>query len=484
MRQYYIDSNEVLVAPGWSLFDKINARSTVKFKVVHGVVTINNGDEFKVMDGTSTIFKGVIKNIIVMEPSPGYLEYNISVVDNSAKADKLTIAESWYNEKSGDVVKDIVARLSGEGVTIGTIQDGPTLTKVISPYYTCAKLLDEIKNLTGYVWNIDSDDKLNFYERSTYSAPWDLTNDVQHVNFKHNKNMDQYTNTFYTRGGLGLTAIQPDEQPSPAIPDGATRTFTLRYPVAEKPVIEVNLNSAGWTTIASSDIGVNGLDENKKWYFSYNSQTITQDSTEVALAKVDLIRVTYTGLRRIFVKVDDPVEISNRKTIEVGTSGVYEKLVYNDNITSSEQGIEYTQGLLEVYGQIADTVTYQTNVSGLEAGMLQRINKPLYGILGDFLIESVKIMPDGSDLKYDVKCLDGASIGGWESFFKDLVDSGKDFVIGENEVIILLQTQTETNMHEGQLIIDIFEPPECDVGLKVGTFKVGGLLLNEVTLDD
>ena len=84
------------------------------------------------------------------------------------------------------------------------------------------------------------------------------------------------------------------------------------------------------------------------------------------------------------------------------------------------------------------------------------INKTLYGIADTFLIESVNISPaDSNSLNYSVTALDGASIGGWEEFFKELLKSGRDFYIQENEVLILLNNITEENSVEGSINIEI-----------------------------
>ena len=37
---------------------------------------------------------------------------------------------------------------------------------------------------------------------------------------------------------------------------------------------------------------------------------------------------------------------------------------------------------------------------------------------------------------YSVRCLDGASFGGWEQLFKTLLQGNKNIVIRENEVVV------------------------------------------------
>jgi hypothetical protein len=485
-RELFIDGTRVTILTGWNVIDSVNARSTAQFVVTDlgSLPAINNGDEIELKKGTVVYFSGIIKGVEAYEPIPGTIWYAVSTTDNSAKADKRRIAKSWTNEFAGDIARDIITeKLADEGVTAGTVQDGPLIQKAISSYLKCSELLNQIKDLTGYVWNINKDNELNFYQRSTFVAPWTLSDSVQHSNFRHHKNMDEYANTVYARGGFGETPTQYNEQPTPAVPDGLTRTFTLRYPVAEKPEIEIKINGGSWVAINPAQIGINGVDENKLWYWSHEQQTITQDTSIQPLTPEDEIRVTYVGLRKLFVKVDDSTEIAIRQAIENGTSGIYDRLVTDDSITTSAQIIEYAESQLEILAQEVDTVTFDTEVQGLEAGMILPIDKPLYGINGDFLIESVTMRPVGPDkIMYSVNALDGAAIGGWAQFFGKMISKQERFVIGESEVLIILQRFSEAQEHSSTTTIQYFEPPVCNTGVKCGTLKVGGNKLNEETI--
>lgn len=60
-----------------------------------------------------------------------------------------------------------------------------------------------------------------------------------------------------------------------------------------------------------------------------------------------------------------------------------------------------------------------------------------------FLIESVTARDDKGLTQYNIKCLDGSALGGWEQFFKSLLNENKKLVIRENEVLVLLNTTLE-----------------------------------------
>ena len=451
MREYFIDGDAVMVSPNWSIADKINARSTLRVTVISKQsATIAEGVEFQMFNDSVKIFEGIILRVKRYEDSPNYLYYDLDIVDNSALADRRVIAKSYVNQTAGYIANDIISEVLGEeGVTAGIIATGPLISKAVFNYIKCSAALDYIKKVTGYNWNIDKDKKLQFFDRSTNTAPVVLTDSTQHRNFQQESNMDSYRNVQYVRGGRGKTAAQTNEVPSPA-PDGKSRTFVLRFPVAEQPEIQVNLTGAGWTTIPVGDIGVNGIDKNKKWYWTYNSQILTQDTTQTVLVSVDAIRINYVGLRNLFIKIENPAEIA--------TNGRFEVLNTEKSINTSEQGIEFGNGLIKTYGEIKDNVSFSTEIDGLQAGQLLKIEKTLYGINDSFLIESIGIKPSGAgSIEYTVKALDGASVGGWEEFFKELLQGNRDYAINENEVLILLNLQSESVGYSGSMNIKVFE---------------------------
>ena len=456
-RTYYIAGQEVYVNSGWSISDKINTRSTLSITVIDPLsATIDEGETFQIYSDATKIFEGIILRVRRTEIFKNELSYGLDIVDNSAIADKRLIAKVYENTLAGDIVRDIITLVLGlEGVTVGSVIDGPVIKKAVFNYIKCSEALEYLKKVTGLNWNIDIDKKLYFFDRATNVSPYILSDSIQHSNFTHETNMDSYRNTQYVRGGRGKTATQTAEIPTPK-PDGKSKNFVLRFPIAEKPSIEINLNGAGWVAVSSSDIGINGLDTSKKWYYSYDSPIITQDSTQTVIEDVDQIRVTYIGLKNLFTKAESVGEITNRATKE-GNSGIYENMAVETSISTSEQAIEFGQGLLQTYGEVKDSISFKTETSGLLAGQLLTVNKPLYGINGSFLIESVNIVPLGiGTIEYSVKALDGAIIGGWEEFFKELLKGNRDYAIQENEVIILLQTQSEIEGYQGATNIYTF----------------------------
>ena len=91
-------------------------------------------------------------------------------------------------------------------------------------------------------------------------------------------------------------------------------------------------------------------------------------------------------------------------------------MINESSLRSTAQAQQYGQGIMAKYG---GPNCFATIESGLEAGQLLRVVKPLFDIDDNFLIESVDVAAYGPDeIEYQVSALDGASIGGWEQFFQ------------------------------------------------------------------
>jgi hypothetical protein len=454
MRQFKINGQTVIIDPNWNASSRLNQRTTMNMTVIdlQGLESIYEGASVEMYDDTSKLFAGIVYSVRKYEAMPNTLYYDVQAVDNSALADKRIVVGAVENEYAGEIVRTLILPiLAEEGVTEGDIQDGALISKAIFNYIKCSEALDQLKDLTGFNWKIDNDRKLNFFSRETNTSPFVLSNTIPHKSFEQNSTMGDYRNRQYVRGSQGETAVQTLEKPSPK-PDGQSQNFILRFPLAKKPFIFINS-----TQVADSDIGVNGLDTGKKWYFSYNSNTITQDHSETPLIATDVLEITYIGLRNLLLMLDNNSGIDDRRDKETGTSGIYESMSNEQTIKSTNQAVQYGQGLIQKYGEISDTINFTTTVAGLEAGQLLTVNKPLFGVNDSFLIESVNMSAwDGGSIEYQVTVLDGASIGGWEQFFKEIIRDNRDFTISEDEVIILIKNISESEKYLGEIEVILF----------------------------
>ncbi|MBC2721843.1 hypothetical protein [Desulfosporosinus sp.] len=433
MRTYTIAGNTVTIQKNsLSYNDTLNDRTTCSFVVIDPAFEVDIGMEVIVQEDADIIFAGTIDSALESGDKTNYV--SLACVDFSQLIDKRIIANSYENELAGDIVRDFITTVfAEEGITAGNVQDGPVISKAVFNYDSGNIGMNYLADTTGFNWEIDNLKRLNFFDRATFTAPFELTNtshNYQGLTVK--KSRSDYRNRQYIRAGTDTTGEIPLEKPTPA-PDGVSKTFVVRLPIAQKPRIFINS-----VEVIASDIGVNGLDTGKKYYFTYGSNAITQDNSVATLTN-QVLEVTYKGLYPLLVVADSPGQINSRKAIE-GGSGVHENIIQEQNIDTRQAALEFAQGKLEKYGIIPKIVTFNTYEKGLKAGQLLQITNTKHNLSGKFLIDSVSARNDGVLTLYSVRCLDGASIGGWEQLFKTLLQGNKKLVIRENEVVVKLIT--------------------------------------------
>lgn len=461
--------------------DVINERSMAKLQLVDvtGSLSIVDGEPIEIYDDSSNlIFSGYLlfpKKFVPIGNDAIF--YDIECSDQHQIADRWLVAKTYLNTSAQDIANDLYyTYLEPEGISIGQI-DGVSLFPTNSLYPseslfpfqstvileqatfprigTVADAMNELSEITGYQWFIDYDKKFYFTPRTFFQAPYSITDNTAILNINVRQDKSQYRNRQYIRGGLSQTDAITLEKPTP-LPDGVSRTFILRFPIAEKPNIFINS-----VQINSNDIGVNGIDTGKKYYYTYNSNTIIQDSSESVLISSDVIEVTYKGLVALAIVAENPAAIAERASIEGGT-GIYERIDVNEAISSRQEALDIANGKLTKYTKIMREITYDTYVGGLAAGQLQNINLTKYGISSnDFLIDKVQISElDGAGkLIYTIHAIDGETFGGWQKFYRELLRSDLKMSIREDELLVILNTIAESQGWNEVNTINVFTCP-------------------------
>lgn len=457
-----VDLTNYYIPQTLEIEDEINARSVARFQLVDktGALSVDDGAPIEIYDYSGNlIFSGFTIYPQIMNPiGTDAIFFNVDCIDQHCIADRYLVASSYINQTAGYIVNDLITQyLSDDGITAGTIQDGITLEKAKFPRSgTVTEALDNLAEICGFQWFIDYDKTLHFCAKSATIAPFNITDTSAILNINVRKDRSRYRNRQYLRGGQTPTDSNiVDEEPTPK-PDGTTRTFVTRFPIAEKPTIKVN-----GSTIASDQIGINGQDgtvDPLEFYWQYGSNTITQDSSKTVLTASDQIEISYIGLLPLLVVVEDSAAIASRAAIE-NVSGVYESLETMPNVNDKQQALDIANGKLNKYTKISSELSFQTYNNGLSAGQLQTITLSKYGISSaEYLIDRVVIrdLDDRGTFVYDVHAIDGEPFGGWTNLFKGLIQKESGIVIDPDEKLIVLKSISEVENWTESTIQTIF----------------------------
>ena len=437
-----------------TILDKLNSRNTASFKLIEksdiaggSLLGDDDGDTFvtdggafigigyrpdvgdavQVKDGETVIFAGTIDGIDetrIASPHPAIV-HTVECVDYNELADRRRVVEEFEAMTAGAIAEAIVTEYLG---LTCSVEAGPTVARAIFNWQTVAQALDDLAELTGFAWNIDYDQTFHFFSRETNAAPYALTSDSgNHSGLTISRERSRYRNRQTVRAGVGVS----DEQTESFTGDGTRATFTVGLPLAREPVVTLNA--------VAQTVGINGVDDATSfdWYWSQGSGSLTQRSGATVLTGADTLVVTYQGQIPLTVTVEDAAEVASR--------GIFEGFEDRPGLDDQDLASLTAGGLLRKLGRIPVTADWATRVAGLAAGQLIPITVPEHDLSGDWLIDQVRITDqDGKTLQYDVRALDGESLGGWVEFFKKMASTGRGFTIRENEVLLLLRDFSET----------------------------------------
>jgi len=388
------------------------------------------------------LFHGTIDEItkVSLEPNVGTV-YSLNCVDWNQLADRALVVEEYEDILAGNIVKDAVAdHLVGDNVTTAFVYNGPLITKIVANYITVVQLLTEIAELTGFWWNIDYDKRMHFEAMFNRVSPFVLSSvsafgveaTALSASVSARTTREQYRNHQFIRAGFDITDVQTET----FLGDGQRKTFTVGFPLALVPVVDVDG--------VVKTIGVRGVDTGYEWYWNKESNEISQDSSGTALTNVQVLKVEYQGLFPVIVEIQDSGKISERQGVE-GGSGVYQNVEDFEHLDGQTIATDKAVALLRKYGRLPTKLSFETHFSGLQAGQLLSVAIPELNLSGAWLIESMTIEDLGADrLIYKGTAVDGEHLGGWVEFFRKFSDQGGIFTARQNEVLQTINSESDT----------------------------------------
>lgn len=159
---------------------------------------------------------------------------------------RIEVPRGYFMQSCKAIILDIMSREGAEiPVSLGTISDGPVVNRV----YVHDRLSDILADLAteaGFVWYVDhSDQSLQYHLPTTIPTPFDLvTTDVLWESLRWNQSRQDFRDR-------QIIQLSPQAAPHSAnlfAGDGATKDFTLDYPVESVTGAEITDSVAATAT--------------------------------------------------------------------------------------------------------------------------------------------------------------------------------------------------------------------------------------------
>lgn len=250
----------------------------------------------------------------------------------------------------------LVACVRGSSIGTGaTIQQLHPVTLPFAAYHSAE--MDNLIQVSGdWYWYIDRYKKMHFALRMARQGAFPIQSVedpakaagyllyVPQVTIQ--SSADVYRNQQVVTNVTGLVNPPPEIKTA----DGSTTSWTLGYPVYSAPTITINGNPA--------TVGIQGIDNNKQFYWQPTSSSISYDSTLPVLPAGTILSITYVGQSTVNVIINNSVAQSAQGALELN-SGIIAEIesadTYSTSVTSlngmtTAQATTFANGLLARYG--------------------------------------------------------------------------------------------------------------------------------------
>lgn len=417
---------------------QIGQRSTGSVTVKSALgVTYPYGTRVLVYDASSNlIYAGyVTTDKMYRDPGArqgdgGWLRHDLTLMDNTYRADKRTVFYSTLNRLAGLIVADLVARyLADEGVTYtsASVANGPTITEVIwNGTKTVAGALDYLAKQSSYWWNIDNNGVLFFLPYGGIAAPFvlDGTTVDSQENLSVTGGNTMFVNRQYVRGAYAQLGLQSETFHG----DGLRRNFTLSYELSGVTSREVSITRNG----VAQSIGSKG-ETGQQWYVATGDAVVAQDAGGTVLTSGDTLVVTYKGRYPILALATNTGLVAAQQAIEGGGTGYVESVYADTKVHTQSAAFQIAGALLGHYGQTLTQLEFDTratDATGLADGQLLSVNLPDYGLSNkQMLISGVEIgdTKDAQNIWYHVTAVGSPyDVANWQTYWQNLMNQSAD----------------------------------------------------------
>lgn len=384
------------------------------------------GDEVSVDDGANTIFAGKIVDITSRVDGKNILIFELQCNDWTYVADQKLYVGTHKNETAKEIVDDIVASLSGLGITgtnVAASADDFDIEFLQFDYARVSDALRDIANLIGYDWWIDYDKDLHFVPKGNTPTPFNLDDTGGKYIYKSLVFRDsdkQLKNTIYIVGADYVGSSTTDKI---GTGDGNQKRFPLPYKYDEKPTLTVG--GVGQT------LGIDFIDDPMSFDALWNFQEKVINFT--AAPASGAIEVTGLPLIPLLLKLTAPGSVAEK--------GVYEFKIVDKTLKTTDAVRKRAQAELDAYGASITEAEFDTTETGLIAGDRITVSSTIRGITGtEYVIQQVTAtMRTHDTFLYHVKL---ANVKAYEivEFLRHLL------LIGEKTLGIIRDSSTILNL--------------------------------------
>lgn len=394
------------------------------------------GRQVIIEDSGTRIFGGVIVRITERSPVVGVIEYSVECSDFTRLLDQHLVAETYENQTVDQIIADIVANWLPSGFTTTQVDASVTVDYIQFKYEPVSDCLRQLADIVGYDYFIDYDKDIYFKSPIANPAPFDITDTsgtYVHDSLVIRRDNSQLRNSILVRGG----EYEGTQFTASVRADGRQIVFNLPYKYHD---------FAATLTGHRLTIGVDYLDDPNSYdaLYNFNEKLLRFKESDRPNQNATL---SFSGkpLLPVVVRVRDSIAIADTLSAEGQADGTYEYLVVDKSINTQVSARERAAAEMRTYGETLSEGEFETESSGLRAGMKIRIDSDLRGLDEEFIINRVNSqMKSPNEMLYKISLITTKTFDFISLLKKLLLAENKKIVITDDELLNLVESPTET----------------------------------------
>lgn len=403
---------------------------------------IQNEDEIMVIHDGITIFSGKIKNKTPYKH--GIIHYSCEASDYTAELGRFLVAETYTNMTDKEIIDDLVEKYCpGLGITTNNVIEGVTIDQITFNYLYVDECITKLTQYTARHWYIDYAKDIHYFALGEETAPVSTLDEDSndYINLNISTSNDNIKNRVYVRGGTELS----DPYPVSIVADGEQRQFLL----PDKPH-NLSMTQNGVT----KTIGIKNIDDPGAFEYLLNFQEkyVECGTNTTTPANGTIMIFTYEYDIPILVAVEDAASIED--------VGVYEFLITDKDITTTDAARARAQAELTDYAKTLVDGSFETYTIGYRSGQSIRVTLLEYGISDEYIVQSVEyISLGGGTFRYKISITNSRKLGIIRFLINMLDASQNKLSLDEDEVVDELATITDSlDSLADSLVIDSTGP--------------------------
>lgn len=387
-------------------------------------------------DLLNIIFAGVITRRRDVSSGFGFVNFEVECSDYTRLLDQKLVAETYENMTAGEIIDDLILNFAPSGFTTTQVDCNLTVSYIQFKYEPVSACIKQIADLFGFDWYVDYEMDLYFKAPSATPAPFDLEDNTgKYIDgtLQIRRDNSQLRTSIIVRGGEYLGS----EFTASVRADGKQTTFNLPYKYSD---FKATLTGHPLT------IGIDYIDSPDNYDALYNFTEKVLKFKEEDRPSLNAT-LSFGGKPHlpVITKFKDPVAVAAIFSAEGFGDGEYEYLILDKSINSQVAARQRAAAEIQSYGATISEGDFETEESGLIAGMQMHVISVARHIDDYFVINKVTTTMDGpTKFKYKVSLVTTKTMDYLAILKKLIMRDNKNIEIRDTDTLDLIESSSES----------------------------------------